>query len=123
MSLKSEALQAIEDDIVEVTTKATTYMRGRVGATCNQGYATGRLEGSIVNERIGRWEWRVGSHLPYASYVNDGRGWEYPRIKNGSLYLKPPLDFWMPPGRPVAPMEGKKFIEDTKQYIEDIVLY
>ena len=123
-SIKREGLEALEKDFSDVAKKAKTYMQARVNATCHKGYATGKLEGSIVNERSGKWHWQVGSHLDYASFVNNGRDVEYPRNREtGRLYLKPPLDFWLPPGVPVKGMEGKEFIESTKQYIEDIVLF
>lgn len=122
-SIKNEGIAALEEDFSEVASKAKSYMQARVNATCTQGFATGKLESSIVNERVSKWHWQVGSHLDYASYVNNGRGFEFPRNRiSGRLYLKG-LDFWMPPGFPVWPMKGKEFIESTKQYIEDIVLY
>lgn len=123
-SIKEEGLSALEEDFSEVAGKAQSHMKAVINATCTKGFATGKLEGSIVNERISRWHWQVGSHLDYASYVNDGRKeLEYPRDrKNGQLYLKG-LDFWMPKGMPVKGMEGKKFIESTKDYVEKLVLY
>lgn len=119
MSLKSEAIEALQNEFSEKAEQATSFMRSTVAEKCDRGYATGTLAGSIVNERLGTWSWRVGSHLDYASYVNDGRGVEYPRDRvNGRLYLKPPLDFWMPRGMPVKKMDGKKFIEATKKMLE-----
>ena len=122
-SIKKEGLAALEEDFSEVASKAQKHMKSAVKATCTQGFATDNLEGSIVNERVAKWHWQVGSHLDYASYVNDGRKeLEYPRDRqHGRLYLKG-LDFWMPPGMPVKGMEGKKFIESTKEYVENMVL-
>lgn len=86
-------------------------MREEVEATCTSGFAHGKLAGSIIMRRDGKWEWRIGSPLDYASYVNDGRGPVFPRRKR-SLYLKG-LDFWMPPGKPVGAALAKHFVENT----------
>ena len=116
MGIKSEALQSVEKELQEKVKEATNYMKNRVNASCDKGFATGALEGSIHTERTGKWSWRIGSSLDYASYVNDGRGIVRPKNKP-ALYLKG-LNFWMPRGMPVGPADAKHFIEDTKTWIE-----
>lgn len=116
MSFKSEALEAIEKDCQSISRDATDYMRAKVKETCNKGFASGALAGSITNQRVAKWEWRVGSPLDYASYVNDGRGPVYPKPGNpwGKVYLKG-LDIWRPAAGPAA---AKHFVEATKEAID-----
>ena len=115
-SLKNEALQAIEKECQEIILEATNYMKEQVHESCDKGFATGTLEGSIMRERTGKWSWDIGSHLDYASYVNDGRGVVRP-VRKPALYLKG-LNFWMPKGAPVGPADAKRFLEATKSWLE-----
>ena len=111
MSLKQEALDAIEKEIIERTEKATNIMRELVPQAGENPWSTGRLAASIRNDRTGEWSWRIGSPLDYASYVNDGRGAVYPNYDNPyhAIYLKG-LNKWADHAEP-AP--AQHFIEYT----------
>lgn len=112
MSFKSECLQAIKDEMENVASDAQTIMRSEVVRTCNKGFATGRLAGSITKVQESEYGWKVGSPLDYASYVDEGRDEVWP-VRAKALYLKG-LNFWMPPGVPVGPAAAKHFVENTK---------
>ena len=111
MSLQSEALEAIETEIVERVEKATTVMRDLVPQAGENPWSTGRLAASIRNDRTGKWSWRIGSPLDYASYVNDGRGPVYPKPGNPwhAVYLKG-LNIW---ASRAGPAPAQHFIEYT----------
>lgn len=116
MSFKKECLDAIEKECQKIASDATVYMRSKVKETCNSGFATGALAGSITNIETGKLSWKVGSPLDYASYVNDGRGPVRPRAGNpwGKIYMKG-LDIWRPVAGPAA---AKHFVEATKNAID-----
>lgn len=110
-SLKKEALKAIETEIIERTEKATGVMRKLVPQAGENPWSTGNLAASIRNERTGKWSWRIGSPLEYASYVNDGRGAVYPNYDNPAhaIFLKG-LNIW---ARHAEPAPAQHFIEYT----------
>lgn len=111
MSLKSEALDAIEAEIQTKVDEGTNVMRRLVPQAGENPWSTGALAASICNEHTGKWSWRIGSPLHYASYVNDGRGAVYPNYDNPrhAVYLKG-LNIWR---RYAGPAPAQHFIEYT----------
>lgn len=116
MSFKQEALDALKQDFERIADDGRVIMRDYVVRTCNKGFATGQLAGSIVKVQESEFGWKVGSPLDYASYVDEGRDAVWP-VRKPALYLKG-LNFWMPPGEPVGPAAAKHFVEKTKNAIE-----
>lgn len=115
MSLLSECEDALEQEITERVDKATTVMRQQVPQAGENVWSTGALAASIHNQRIGKWEWKIGSPLDYASYVNDGRGPVYPKPDNPrhAIYMKG-LDIW---ARRAGPAPAQHFLEYTARFL------
>lgn len=116
MSFKQECLDALKGEFEEIASKGQSIMKSYVVQTCNKGFATGSLAGSITKVQESEFGWKVGSPLDYASYVDEGRDEVWP-VRKPALYLKG-LNFWMPPGEPVGPADAKHFVEKTKSAIE-----
>ena len=114
MSLFQEAEDALKTEITERVEKATEVMRKNVPQAGENVWSTGNLAASITNQQLGKWTWRIGSPLDYASYVNDGRGPVYPKEGNKwhALWLKG-LNIWAAKAGPAA---GQHFVEYTARF-------
>lgn len=106
----------LEDVLNRVAGEAQRYMAEYIERTADN--STGVLSGSIYNEKRGKFTRAVGSALPYAKYVNNGRGpvrvknakalhWVHPRPSGKDYFAKS-----------AGPAKGLHFIEHTKAHIE-----
>ena len=111
-----EALKRIQMMLDIVANDAQAYMKDYIKK--NTDNPTGKLEGSIYNEKRSDSERAVGSDLDYAYYVDQGRGpvvvksaktlhWEYPRPSGEDFFAKK-----------VSATKGIHFIQATKDYLE-----
>lgn len=119
----SQAMSLIKGYLDKVANEAHTYMGNYIQTHADN--PTGKLAGSLYNEKRGDSARAIGSRLEYAKYANDGRGpvhadpaklkanpkhrlhWVYPR-PNGQHYT----------ALSVGPASGLHFIEKTKEYLE-----
>lgn len=111
----------VEDVLDKVSSEAKTFMSSYINRTADN--PTGRLADSIYNERRGKNLRAVGSRLPYAKYVDQGRGpvsvknkkslhWVYPRPGG--------VDFFAKQVGPADPIGGEGFLEATKKHIDSM---
>lgn len=107
MSIADEIIAQIEPELDRVAEQVAQDLRANVN------YDTGTLRGSISIEKSGRLERIVRTNatakngVKYASIVNSGRGWVYPkkapylRYRDGSRHMSS------------APYSGSHYAEKT----------
>lgn len=108
-----EAIARINKLGDRVAAEAEAYMKTEIAQTT---HGTGALAASVNTIKRSDSEWSVGTDLPYAKYVKNGRGVVRP-VRAKALH-------WVDNGQDVFAMRASAtkpndFIKRTKEYLEN----
>lgn len=108
----SEAISKLDNIIHELPTKGVEFMREKAPSR------TGALRESIRGDDFGAYKVWIGTSLPYAKYVQYGRGWVRPVHKKVLRWMDGDDSVFSMYARPVPPND---FLGETAKRIHSWV--